>query len=434
MKHLITIKDYTKSLNLGRPSLDGKAMCSNKWTYLYIDFHSNIIRNCYNVPPRTVNETELDLYGVNFFFDHPYEIQRRQEKLDNIRHSDCSNCWNCEDRGVRSQRKPEPFYEAHRLRAGISRGTQAIPTFLELYFNNTCDLKCVYCNESSSSQWAAELKKYDEYKIYQDNALNSKLKKVFYEWFEEDGSKEILSYNILGGEPTIQNEFYEFLEYLLDILKKHPNKYGIKPELALFTNGNTPRKYMEKWLSILENLQEHISIRIDFSNESIGERSEFIRSNLNWVNFEKNINQTIKISKDKDIRIRLACTQTVLSIPTFIEYLKWAKNLESEHGIQLEFGSNSVVQPSYLSPWNLTVDFKNNIEESMDWINQNSPRWKDYSEYLSSIKEGLGKFNIEDLKFIPEFVERMKTRRGLDFLKTFPELSDWYEFCRKITV
>lgn len=434
MNKVITIREYTKSLNLGRPILDGQSMCANKWTYLYVDFHSNIVRNCYNVPPRKVTEEELDQYGADFFFNHPYEIDRRQEKLDNIKHSDCDNCWSCETRGVRSQRKPEPFYEAHRSRFGIPRGTQALPTFLEIYFNNTCDLKCVYCNDSSSSQWATELKKYNEIAIHREDNTNGKLKKTFYQWFEQEGSKEILTYNILGGEPLVQNEFYEFIEYLLNILKQTPNRHGIKPELALFTNGNTPQKYMEKWLSLLETLQEHISIRIDFSNESIGARSEFIRSNLSWETFEKNVNRTIGAAKGKDIRIRLACTHTALSIPKFLDYLKWARNLELTHNVNLEFGSNSVVQPRYLSPWNLTENFKEDISKTIQWIDENAPHWKDYSDYLLTVREGLGKYNLEDLKSIPEFVEKMKVRRGLNFLETFPELTDWYEFCRKASI
>jgi organic radical activating enzyme len=434
MNKIITIKEYIKTLHLGRPQLDGQAMCANKWTFLYVHFDAGIVRNCYNVPPRVVTLDDINKYGTDIFFNHPYEIERREEKLKNIKHSDCNNCWNCEDRGVKSQRKPEPFYEAHRIRFNAPRDTTALPSFLELYFNNICDLKCVYCNDLSSSQWGAELKKYNEPSLSYRDTTGGQLKKIFYEWFEKEGSKELLTYNILGGEPLIQNDFYEFADYLLKILKKSPNRYNIKPELSLFTNGNTPKKYLERWFALLNELEKYITVRIDFSNESVGSRSEFIRSNLNWKIFEKNINSTIEFSKGKDIRIRFACTHSIMSIPNFIEFLKWAREIEKRHDVNLSFGTNGVVQPAYLSTWNLTEDFKPYIDQSVTWIKENAPHWNDQAEYLLSVKEGLGKYNLKDLKSIPSFVEKMMIRRNLDFLQTFPELQNWYKFCREISI
>ena len=431
MNKVITIKEYISTLGLGRPVMDDQAMCANKWTYLYVHFDAGVVKNCYNVPPRNVTLADIEQYGTDIFFNHPYEIARRQEKLDNIRHSDCNNCWECENRGVRSRRNPEPFYEAHRGRFKTPRGTEALPTTLELYFNNTCDLKCIYCDEMSSSQWGSELKRFGEYFPIHTNTIESSFKKVFYEWFEKEGCHEILSYNVLGGEPLIQNEFYEFVDYLLDAMQRMPNRHNIKPELSLFTNGNTPAKYMDKWLVTLEKLQEHVSIRIDFSNESVGARSEFIRSNLNWNTFESNINRTIEAAKGKDIRVRLGCAHNALSIPTFIEYLKWADALQKKHEVELTFGSNSVVQPSYLAVWNLTDEFKNNLTEAVDWIRNNVAHWNEYADYLLTIRDGLGKYNLDDLISIPRFVERMKERRGLDFAATFPELGNWYKFCNE---
>jgi sulfatase maturation enzyme AslB (radical SAM superfamily) len=434
MNKIITVKDYTKNLKLGRPELDGQAMCANKWTFLSVHFDAGIIKNCCNVPAKPISSDDLLKYDTDVFFNTPYELERRQEKLDNVKHSDCVSCWTCEEKGVRSQRKPEPFYEAHRSRFNVPRGTEALPTFLELYFNNTCDLKCVYCNDLSSSQWATELKKYNELSLNYKDTTDGKLKEIFYQWFETEGCQNILNYSILGGEPLIQSEFHEFVEYLLVLMEKNPNRHKIKPELTVFTNGNTPTKYMDRWLLLLDRLHNHVSVRIEFSNESIGARSEFIRSNLNWNTFESNVNRTIIATKGKDIRIRFACTHNVLSIARFIDFLKWVNDLQITHGIEIEFGSNGVVQPSYLSTWNLTEDYKSSITEAIDWINQTVPSWKEYSEYLSTIRDGLGKYNIDDLISIPAFVERMKERRGLDFATTFPELQNWYKFCNEVAV
>jgi hypothetical protein len=92
------------------------------------------------------------------------------------------------------------------------------------------------------------------------------------------------------------------------------------------------------------------------------------------------------------------------------------------------------VQPSYLAVWNLSDEFKNNITEAVDWIRNNVAHWNEYADYLLTIRDGLGKYNMDDLISIPSFVERMKERRGLDFAATFPELGNWYKFCHEAAI
>lgn len=434
MNKIISIKEYIKQSNIQSPELDGQAMCANKWTFLYVNFHAGVVKNCYNVPDRKITVEELTTLGTNVFFNHPYEIERRQEKLDNIKHSDCSNCWTCESKGVRSRRQPVNFYELHRSRFGTPVGLEPLPTFLELYFSNACDLKCIYCNNQFSSQWEAELRKYGEpFETLKDDT-NGLLKQRFYEWFEKEGCASILTYDILGGEPTIQNDFYEFTDYLIDALSRIPNQHSIKPEICITTNGNTPERYIGKFMDTLDKLSNHMSIRIDFSNGSVGKRAEFVRTNLDWNIFERNVRRISEFSKGKDIRVRFNCAHTAITVPTFIDFLKWAHEIKTEYDIKITFATNTVVQPSNLSPWNLTEDFKDNVQECIDWINTTAPEWQDYIKYLESLKNGIGKYNIEDLKTIPHWAEQMRTRRGLDLLETFPELRDWYEFCCKVAV
>lgn len=434
MNKVISIQEYIKKANIGPFVFDDQAMCANKWTFLYVNFHGGVVKNCYNVPDRQISVKDLTDYGADVFFNHPYEIERRQEKLNNIKHSDCNNCWTCESKGVRSRRQPVNFYEVHRTRFQKPVGLDPLPTFLELYFSNACDLKCLYCNNQFSSQWEAELRKYNEpFETLKDDT-NGLLKKVFYEWFEKEGCENILTYNILGGEPTIQNDFYEFADYLIEQLNRTTNKHSIKPEICITTNGNTPPKYIDKFIEVLDKLSEKMSIRIDFSNGSIGTRSEFVRTGLNWSTFEKNVIRITKFAKGKDIRIRFNCAHTALTVPTFIEFLKWAQEIQTKNNVKFSFATNTVVQPSNLSPWNLTEDFKINVEECIQWIRESAPEWTSYIDYLETLKNGIGKYNISDLKTIPHWAAQLKERRGLDFVETFPELRNWYEFCNKILI
>jgi len=103
------------------------------------------------------------------------------------------------------------------------------------------------------------------------------------------------------------------------------------------------------------------------------------------------------------------------------------------HSVNVYFSTNTVVQPFNLSPWNLTEDFKQTIDDCIQWINESAPEWIKYIEYLETLKNGIGKYSLEDIKTIPHWAAQMKERRGLDFLETFPELSDWYKFCQQLS-
>jgi len=425
----IKLRDYIKTLNIGPVELDGQAMCANKWTHTYVYLGANIVKNCFNVPNRIVTEEEMEKYGKDVFFNHPYEIARRQEKLDNIKHIDCANCWECESRGMISSRLPNNFYEFHRQRLGVEKGTDPLPTNLEVYFTNTCDLKCVYCSPQYSSQWEAELTKYGDPFVLRKEKNNQKFKDLFYQWLEEDAVTSILKYFVLGGEPLIQNEFYEFTDRLYKLLKEKATKHNIKPVLIVVTNGNTPEKYLNKWFEQIEKLQDLISIQLDISMESTGDRAEFIRSNLEWSRFESNVKRILEFSKHKDVQIRFSCTHTALNLPTFNNFLMWTQYLGD---YEFDFTRSSVVNPPELAPWMLTEEFAKDIDMSIEWFKKHRPDLEDYQNFLHTIKNSFGKHTDEQLANVPNFIEKIVERRGKDFVSTFPELQSWYNKCLQL--
>ena len=273
--------DAAKAANLDK-TLDGSAMCAMKWIHFYIHLKEGIVKNCHNVPHRYISKEELDKHGKDVFVNHPYEIERRAEKLQDIKHQDCSACWRNEERGIRSPRLPRSYYDFHRQRFDNPEDeSKAMPSQLEVYFSNTCDLKCVYCNDVFSSQWEIENRKF-EISPRQKKIAPEGLEETFYQWLEEDAVQYILQYYILGGEPLIQNEVYEFIDRLIPMLQKQQNKFKIKPVLIVISNGNTPEAYLNKWLEKIKEIEKYVTVQMDISMESYGKRAEFIRTNLNW--------------------------------------------------------------------------------------------------------------------------------------------------------
>jgi sulfatase maturation enzyme AslB (radical SAM superfamily) len=417
--------EYMKTFPKLEKELDGNAMCAMKWIHQFVNLEEGIVKMCHNVPHRTITEEEIKLYGKGIFMNHPYEQERRLEKLNNIKHSECSSCWKSESKGVRSCRLPQPFYDQHRSRFG---GDSIMPTQLEIVFSSTCDLKCIYCSSSFSSQWDLENKKFDvNYKPRPDAPQG--LEETFWQWLEEDAVEHLLQYYIMGGEPLLQPKVYDFLEKLLVLLEKRPNRFNVKPSLIIITNGHTPKIYLDKWLTIIPKLQQYMSIQMDYSIEGYKERAEYIRSNLNWERFVNNFENVA--SKFPDIRYRFSITHSAMSITSICDLLKTIKSIKDKTNIEVDLIRTSIANPEYLSPWILTKDFSSYIDETCDWIKNEAPEWTSYIDHLTAIKNSFGNHTAHELAEFCAFHERVKHRRGLDAEEIFPEMQDWIKYCKE---
>lgn len=418
----IELHDYMKNFPKLEKQLDGNAMCAMKWIHQFVNLQEGIVKMCHNVPHRHVTEEDIKKYGKDIFMNHPYENERRNEKLNNIKHSECNSCWQNENKGIRSCRLPQPFYDMHRDRFG---GTSVMPTQLEIVFSTSCDLKCVYCSSSFSSQWDLENKKFDKNYSPRPTAPDG-LEETFWKWLEEDAVEHLLQYYIMGGEPLLQPKVYEFFERLIVLLEMKPNRFNVKPAIIIITNGNTPNLYLEKWLDIIPRLQKHVSIQIDFSIEGYKERAEFIRSNLNWNRFIYNIDKIM--GKFPDIRYRFSITHSALSITTTKQLLQTIKEIKDKNGANAELIRTSVANPSYLAPWMLTKNFAQYIDNACDYIKTHAKEWSYYIDHLESIKNSLGNHSVDDLHKFCLFDQRMKHRRNLDIEKIFPEMKEWVKY------
>lgn len=425
----ITVHEYIKSLPKIEKELDGTAMCAMKWMHQFVNLETGVVKMCHNVPHRYITEEEIEKYGKDIFMKHPYEQERREEKLNNIKHHECASCWQSESKGVRSCRLPKPFYDLHRTRFGGDDST-LMPSQLEVMFSNSCDLKCIYCSKSFSSQWAIEEKKFNP-EYVQDPSAPERLTEVFWSWME-DAVEDLLQYYIMGGEPLLQPQFYDFLDRLIVLLQEKPNRFNIKPELIVHTNGNTPEAYLNKWINILPKLTKLMSVQMDISIEGYESRAEFIRSNLNWERFAKNVDKIFSVVKEHDLSIRFSITHSALSITSCTDLLRWIKKTKDKYDINADLIRTSVSRPTHLAPWMLTEDFKNYIDETCNWITDNAPEWQSYIGHLQGISNSFGKHSSDDLKEFLKFKQQMLERRNLEAEKIFPEMTDWFKYCQDV--
>lgn len=423
-----TLTEYIQSLPKVDRKIDDSAMCAVKWINTHVNFGLNVVKSCCTVPNKEISESELETLGKEVFSNHPYELERRKEKLNNIKHSDCETCWKVEKQNIRSIRLPKPFYDLHKSRFNEANDSLTpLPTQLELYFSNICDLKCIYCSNEYSSQWEIEDKKFGVPVVKKIKV--KKLEETFWKWYEEDAADKLLQYYVLGGEPLIQNDFYDFLDKMIPILVNKPNVFNAMPELIVVTNGHAPEIYLERWLQKVKELENIMTIQMNISMDCFGKRAEYIRSNLNWDRFSKNVEKLVANAKEYNIKIRLSLTHSMFSITSFLDLLKWVKELKDKNGIEIEIIQSTVSGRDYISPWILTKEFDTYVDEAISWISETAPEWNYYIDFINNIKNSFGNHTQDDLKKFLIWEKEMKRRRNVNFLDIFPEMESWYEYC-----
>src|SRR6056300_1440123 len=171
----------------------GNSLCLAKWTQSNIYLAAGTTHSCHHPGPHKIPIEEItDNPGA--LHNTRYKIEQRQKMLDGKRPSECDYCWRVEDAGHISDRITKSFTNWSRpyfnsiIRDGAEK---SIPKYLEVSFDNTCNLKCSYCGPTYSSKWVEELKQFGDWKNHhsqQSVILNKEYNpyiEAFWKWWPE---------------------------------------------------------------------------------------------------------------------------------------------------------------------------------------------------------------------------------------------------------
>ena len=233
--------------------------------------------------------------------DNPSEIllgKKASKIRENIllgkRENYCSYCDLAEKGGSISQRKitnPKNF----------SQPTDFQLTSMDLRWDNTCNLSCVYCNSQFSSKWASILKDNFE--------KNSKDTDAQLLEFIKHNKDDVFSVQLLGGEPLLQKQNLD----LIDIL---PDKfYYVLSNMAVDVKNNDVAK---KLLTLGKKVKWAVSF------ETIKDKFEYIRHGAKWNIFEENVKYIRNVSDSKLTIHATYCLPSALSLVEFCDYVYYS--------------------------------------------------------------------------------------------------------------
>jgi hypothetical protein len=313
------------------PTTKGKPFCYAPWVQLYA-------RSSSMNKPKNKKDTEFSPCCEWRGKPLQFNIEKREKSFywQNIKKAmikkdmsmlskTCAECIDCEQRGAQSTRLYIKKYVERKNNPWILDKINQI----DFRPSNLCNMRCGMCNSSNSSLLAKEfgetVYQFDSKNIYDLDLSN--LKKI----------------KILGGEPSIQPEVYEFLEYFL-------KTYNNRPNLHFTTNMTNVNK---RWLGIINKFDE---VHIDMSIDGAGKTFEYLRPPGKWHIIKRNIKTIQEYSQTKHVSLRLKFHVTIglvamLTVDDWLPY--FLKNTSSAefytvHGIR--GGQLTCIPKNYLKP------------------------------------------------------------------------------------
>ena len=362
------MSNYDQAADKAKKQLDkiSPTMCYAKWSQVSMHLHNGMTHSCYHPPTHKVDLQELKQNPTALHNTKEKKEQRRQ-MLAGERPQGCSYCWRIEDVGGRSDRVYRSGeYWAQNAREEIAEAGadgNINPRYVEVNFNQACNLKCSYCSPHLSNTWEKEIKQFGPYNIVQGehNNLNSLGKTglmplkisqadnpyvtAFWKWWPEM-YKNLEVFRMTGGEPLMDSNTFKVLDYVY----KNPNAWL---EISVTSNMCPPKpKLMDMFIESLQRLEE-IQIWEDpekfnpnsgnnwyvapacknfatfVSCDGFGEQAEYMRNGMNFKMLQNNVNRILEETDNSTITF--INTFNLLSLTSLQEYLQWILELRDKY-------------------------------------------------------------------------------------------------------
>lgn len=375
-----------------------ETFCILPWMHINVGL-PDVYRPCCNTGKayRNNNNKEITINDYSFkeAFNGP-EIKLLREQLNNgERPSICDVCWKKEDAGISSER--EFFNGAYTTSwfeeqadgitltgsrtPNYSKLTKPTLKFLDMEFDNICNLQCRMCSQHSSDQIWKTFDLLTERGLPIPTSLQNHDRSNQYKYKPEEKkqyAKEMIAegidtFKVTGGEPMLSKDFLEIIDFCVD------NGFAEDMILRITSNGTKFSK------TILDKLKAFKLVRLTISVDGTGNTYEYIRYPFTWKQIDKRLKE---IMSHPWIRTEYSCVVQAynwLNIHELINYVSTNGNTSYNY-INFDFKMNplgSEFSPEYLPDWILDegldriqkvalknkafdqiVDFENFVEHS----------------------------------------------------------------------
>ena len=396
--------------------------CNSKWSWSTIWLNKGETSSCHRV-----DSVPLDPNNFANFHNLPKKIADRELMLKGEwPKGGCEYCQKIESAGGHSDRQHNNDiggYVPPELKINPT-ATHVTPRIVEIFAQNTCNFKCIYCQEDLSSQIQAENNKHgynngiiNVYKIPTEQ--NKDYFNEFIKWLEEN-IQGLMRLHLLGGETFVQ---HDLMERVFDIIERKPN-----PDLQfnIFSNFNAPEKH---WVAYTNRIKDYCKAgnlgRFDLtcSIDCWGPQAEYVRQGLDLDVLESRLAWAAEQSEDW---LYLNINQTVSSMtiktmPELIEKIN-QYNQYRHIGQYFEFVMGYDCQHPDIfdySMWDKDFDrifktMKNDTAEHQEAITRMTG--------LQKQLQSTGKTDTFKINQLHQYLDELDRRRNTDWRSLFPYL------------
>jgi hypothetical protein len=331
-----------------------------------------------------------------------------------------------------------------------------VPSYVEVNFNNVCNLACSYCSPQFSSTWMQEVESsggYPTSRIHNSpdhfrgrnrpipNRDPNPYVDAFWAWWPSL-YPELKHFRMTGGEPLLDKNTYRVFDYVL----ANP-----KPDLHLNVTSNfsVDEKSWQRYLGyikelcqegVLEHFMQYISL------DSFGPQAEYIRHGLDFDLLWNRVNQFLTEVPYRN-SVTFIVTMNNLSVTGLANLFASILGLRKIYSTTYQrvwFDTPVLREPAWQSLQILPESYVEQLEHLWAWMirqaETESTRFHGFKDYeiarldrdIAWMRDGqhLDSTVVNQNKAdFYRFFSEADRRHGTDFLTNFPEMTAWWREC-----
>jgi organic radical activating enzyme len=415
-----------------------KFFCPAKWNELFLYLNHGNTNSCHHpIPQKIPAELLTDPFVLH---NTPHKLEQQQSMIDGKRPAECHMCWHIEDADstVFSDRVAKSLTWESDIDT-LQVDPHYVPKFIEVVFDNLCNLNCSYCDSGQSSSWAAHITKNallldtDYRKLYSTvhvapGSTQDIYLKAWLSWWDTIKT-QVKVLKISGGEPLISPNFWRFF----DVLGEAPQlKFAINSNLSVKTN------YLDRLADVSKNFQ---SVRISVSIDGQGDKAEYTRKGLDYQLLYNNMHHWCKTTPE-NCHMILQSTVNIFSIWSFTDFIDLCAEFKTRYPNKIQSFYTTVVRfPEFQSISLLPKTIRLQLAEDIEIKWKSHQSIFDESEqllinkilsYLRNDPAPLVEIQIKDLeKDLIKFVDYYDRIGSHCLDNTFPSVFvDWIDNLR----
>ena len=434
----------------------GPALCLAKWKQVSLHLPTGLNNSCYHPPLHAIDPVEIK-FDPSALHNTAHKKAQRQMMLSGQRPAECSYCWNMEDQGKLSDRhyrsgEPWAAVDFEQIKNSTGAEDDIIPSYVEVNFNNACNLKCSYCSPQFSSSWHDEAQRMGPYATSTPhNSLDhfagnrriiparehNPYVEAFWAWWPRL-YPTLEHFRMTGGEPLMDKNTYRVFDYVLAM----PNP---RLHLNVTSNFSVEQSLFDRYITYvraicdgrIEHFMQYVSL------DGWGTQAEYMRHGMNFDLVWSRVNQYLTDIPSYN-SLTFIITMNNLSVSSLQQLLEGILELRRKHSVTYQrvwFDTPVLRQPAWQSLQTLPESYAQRLESVRDWMSKHltteSDPYNGFKDYevarldrdIAWMRSAQTQDHSVARADFYRFFSEHDQRRDTDFLRTFPEMRAWWAEC-----